>query len=57
MVWVIIGNIGDLLEFNFIYIGDEFIYSFMGSVQNVDSFYWDFGDFIILIDLNLIYFY
>ncbi len=49
---VIIGNIGDLPELNFTYTGDELTYSFTGSVQNADSFYWDFGDSTTSTDLN-----
>lgn len=54
---VIIGNIGDLPELNFTYTGDELTYSFTGSVQNADSFYWDFGDSTTSTDLNPIHLY
>lgn len=54
---VIVGNIEDLFDLDFIFDGGELIYFFVGMVVNVNEFYWDFGDLIILVELNFMYVY
>lgn len=49
---ITIGNIGDLAEISYTYTNDGLSYTFNGSVENANSFYWDFGDSTTSTELN-----
>lgn len=49
---ITIGNIGDLADISYTYTNDGLSYTFNGSVENANSFYWDFGDSTTSTELN-----
>jgi|GEM_PF-5186019 len=49
---ITVGNIGDLAEISYNYANDGLSYTFNGSVENANSFYWDFGDSTTSMELN-----